>query len=199
MTDVSRETSRQIASIWRSHPILSKALILVVLTIMIPFILTLTFFILLPLVFFILGIFLLLRWFSMATTDDSHVNIGDMKLPTFYSSVRGDIKVYIFFMPVVGVVFGGIHCVGWFFNFPSSGEAILWQVSSAVLTGVAFIFPLLFFLISSNRLLDPVFIIILLVYVVSRLLLLVEAFISLRHLTPGMLALVKWTSFIPHI
>ena len=41
--------------------------------------------------------------------------------------------------------------------------------------------------------------IMLLVYVVSRLLLLVEAFVSLRHLTPGMLALVKWTSFIPHI
>ena len=42
-------------------------------------------------------------------------------------------------------------------------------------------------------------VLILLVYVVSRLILLVEAFISLRHLTPGMLALIKWTSFIPHI
>ena len=140
----------------------------------------------------------------MATTDDSHVNIGDMKLPTFYSSVRGDIKVYIFFMPVVGVVFGGIHCVGWFFNFPSSDEAMIWRVSSAVLTGIAFLLPLLISLLAPISDSQPwptiaVSSIILQVYVVSRLLLLVEAFISLRHLTPGMLALVEWTSFIPHI
>ena len=118
---------------------------------------------------------------------------------------------YFFIMSILGVVFEGIHCAGWFFNFPSSDEAMLWRVSSAVLTGIAFLFPILslsmailfgdsiirtdqrqYFIIAVST-------IILLVYVVSRLLLLVEAFISLRHLTPGMLALVKWTSFIPHI
>ena len=36
----------------------------------------------------------------MATIDDSHFNIGDMKVPTIYSSVRGDIIVYIVFMPL---------------------------------------------------------------------------------------------------
>ena len=109
-------------------------------------------------------------------------------------------------MPVVGVVFGGIHCVGWFFNFPSSDEAMLWRVSSAVLTGTAFLLPLLIFLFATisnihrwNQFTVAIFTIILEVYVLSRLLLLVEAFISLRHLTPGMLALVKWISFIPHI
>ena len=114
---------------------------------------------------------------------------------------------FIFCMPVVGVVFGGIHCVGsWFFNFPSSDEAMLWRVSSAVLTGTAFLLPIfltfvgLFFEISkSSSHFIAVLSIILQVYVVSRLFLLVEAFISLRHLTSGMLALVKWTSFIPHI
>ena len=34
--------------------------------------------------------------------------------------------------PVVGVVFRGIHCVGWFFNSPSGDEALLWRVSSAI-------------------------------------------------------------------
>ena len=116
---------------------------------------------------------------------------------------------YIVMMSIVGVVFGGIHCIGWFFNFPSSVEAMLWRVSSAVLTGIAFLLPLLLFLasladnLSDHDFVIPLFIsfttIIILVYVISRLLLLVEAFISLRHLTPGMLALVKWTSFIPHI
>ena len=131
---------------------------------------------------------------------------GDMKIPTFYATDPGenrDILAGFICMPIVGVVFGGIHCVGWFFNFPSSAEAMLWRVSSTVLTGIAFLFPiLLFFLVifqSNDTGLIAVFTPILLVYAMSRLLLIVEAFISLRHLTPGVLALVKWTSFIPHI
>ena len=170
---------------------------------MLPFLFALTFSILLTLLFVIPGLFLFVRWFLILATED--FNTGDLKVPTFYSTSKdGDEVAYIFFMSVVGIVFGGIHCAGWFFNFPSSDEAILWRVSSAVLTGVAFLLPLLFYLFmkTSDRMLHfevAVLIITLLVYVVSRLLLLVEAFISLRHLTPGMLALVKWTSFIPHI
>ena len=133
-----------------------------------------------------------------------------MKVPTFYSTNNnnnnnGDEVAYILFMSVVGVVFGGIHCAGWFFDFPSSDEALMWRVSSAVLTGVAFLLPLLFYLIletSSDKFRCIGYIAAVLAfiaYVVSRLLLLVEAFISLRHLTPEMLALVKWTSFLPHI
>ena len=108
-------------------------------------------------------------------------------------------------MPVVGIIFGGIHCIGWFFYFPSSAEAMLWRVPSVVLTGIAFLSPMIIlyllpFLYHIQLYLGlAISAIITLVYVVSRLLLVVEAFISLRHLTPGMLALVKWTSFIPHI
>jgi hypothetical protein len=213
-TDVPRiisERRRQITIIWKSLPIQSKVLILIRWIIMIPFILAITFFILLTLVFSISGLFLYVRWISIATTDDDDFSIGDMRVPTFYSTEnKGNEIASVCCMPIVGVVFGGIHCVGWFFDFPSSVEAILWRVSSAVLTGIAFLFPLFiafvgifFFKFSNSH--DPllffsvVFSIILLVYVVSRLILLVEAFISLRHLTPGMLALVKWTSFIPHI
>ena len=175
---------------------------------MIPFILALTFSIFLTLVFVIPGLFLFYRWMSMLTTDD-------MNVPTFHVSETGlerDEIASILVMPVVGVVFGGIHCVGWFFSFPSSDEAMLWRVSSAVLTGTAFLLPIFLFFMSlfmkmeilGNSRLQQLFFIsffstILLVYIVSRLLLLVEAFISLRHLTPGMIVLVKWTSFIPHI
>ena len=213
--DVSREISerrRQITNIWQSLPIIIKVLILIHWTIMIPFILALAFSILLVLVFLIPGLFLFVRWLSIFITDDSYCDVGDTKVPTFYSTETvGDEITVIFCMPVVGVVFGGIHCIGWFFNFPSSDEAMLWRVSSAVLTGIAFLLPI--FMISVSLLLNisnsiglqrrdfavAVFSIMLLVYIVSRLLLLVEAFISLRHLTPGMLALVEWTSFIPHI
>ena len=131
-----------------------------------------------------------------------------MKVLTFYSTEHLGNEMAYFCMPIVGIVFGGIHCVGWFFNFPSSDEAMLWRLSSAVLTGIAVLLPLFLSFVGFIFMENPksigaryflvVLSIILQVYVVSRLLLLVEAFISLRKLTPGMLALVKWTSFIPH-
>ena len=168
---------------------------------MIPFLFALTFPILLILVFVIPGLFLFYRWIAILAVDD--FNIGDVKVPTCYS-------IRHLLTSLAGVIFGGIHCAGCFFKFFSGEEAMMWRVSSTVLTGIAFILPLYFtflglFLKTSDstsrlrRYLITAFTIILLVYVVSRLLLLLEAFISLRHLTPGMLALVRWTSFIPHI
>ena len=195
---------RQITIIWQSLSIISKVLILIPSAVMIPFLFLL---ILLAFVFAIPGLILFIRWFTILVTID--FNTGDMKVPTFYSSEHWHGRkavAYIFFMSIVGVVFGGIHCAGWSFHFPSSDEAMLWRVSSAVLTGIAFLFPLLVYIIMENmnsrrweNFVIAFLSIILLAYVVSRLLLLVEAFISLRFLTPGMLALVKWTSFIPHI
>ena len=171
---------------------------------MIPVILALSLSILLALVFAIPGIFICVRWLVMLGMPDSRA--GDMKIPTFYATKLEedlDLLAGLICIPVVGGVFGGIHCVGWFFDFPSSAEAMLWRVSSAVLTGIAFLFPILLFFLAiifqRNTALIAGFTPILLVYAMSRLLLIVEAFISLRHLTPGMLALVKWTSFIPHI
>ena len=181
-------------------------------TITIPFLLALTFSILLTLVFVISGSALYDRWIEIF--GEERFNIGDMKVPTFYAMEDDDGSGLglVFFLPVVGAVFGGIHCAGWFFDFPSNVEAMLWRVSSAVLTGSAVLLPILTLLIGAifdtffhehesqiDRVGVPVLGIVLVVYVVSRLLLLVEAFISLRHLTPGMLALVKWASFIPHI
>ena len=178
---------------------------------MISFLLALTFSILLSLVFVIPGLFLFGRWLEILGASDfifsDRLTIGDMKVPTFYSMTNdGDALGFALIFPAVGIIFGGIHCAGWFFIFPSSVEATLWRVSSAVLTGTAVLLPILGGLVEVtfddlqfNRFGIPFLTVILLVYVVSRLLLLVEAFISLRHLTHGMLALVKWTSFIPHI
>ena len=137
----------------------------------------------------------------MASDD---FNTGDMKVPTFYSSKHSDGKPsvsVIFLMSVAGVVFGGIHCAGWFFIFPSNFEAFNWRLCSVFLTCAPFLLPPSIYLLKVSF---PVLIPIIggdtvMLYVFARLFLLVEAFISLRHLTPGMLALVKWTSFIPHI
>ena len=198
------EWYRQI-TIFQSLPILRKVLILVLGTIMIPFILALTLSILLILVFAIPGLFICNRWFAMIGVGNSWT--GDMKIPTFYAEAESEFEYVVaclICVSVVGAVFGGIHCIGWFFDFPSSAEAMLWRVSSAALTGIAFLMPIILifvFMLGAyhKHFANAIFIIIILVYVGSRLVLIVEAFISLRHLTPGMLALVKWTSFIPHI
>ena len=181
---------------------------------MIPFTLALTISIQLILVFAIPGVFMSIRWLSMLVNESDVGTVGDgpdspkMKIPTFYAADPDegrDLTAQIICMPIIGAVFGGIHCIGWFFDFPSSAEAMLWRVSSAVLTGVAFLSPIILAFLfilhdAAHRYFSlAVSAIIIVVYVVSRLLLLVEAFISLRHLTPGMLALVQWTSFIPHI
>ena len=110
---------------------------------MFPIFFALIFSILLILVFVIPGLFLSIRWTSILGSPGS-TNTGGMKVPTFYST-REDINgvVYNFVMSVGGVVFGGIHCVGWFFNFPSSDEAMLRRLSSATLTGIAFLLPVL--------------------------------------------------------
>ena len=186
---------------------------------MIPFVLVLTSSISLTLVFSITGELMLYRWSGMSGHSGVHLRWycglhileGDMKVPTFsdIENHGGRLRNYLFF-PIVGVIFGGIHCAGWFFYFPSSDEAMLWRISSAIIAGIPFLTPLVASLLFGFHelthwhlvpleFLPPLGIIALLVYVVSRLILLVEAFISLRHLTPGMLAVVKWTSFIPHI
>ena len=83
----------------------------------------------------------------MFINEDSESDVGDMKILTFYALDSGEDRdevARIICMSIVGVVFGGIHCVGWFFDFPSSAEALLWQVSSTVLTGIAFLLPVSF-------------------------------------------------------
>ena len=170
---------------------------------MIPAFFALIFPILLLLAFFLLSLFPILRWLSLIESY-YFTDTGDIKAPTFYSSKlsNGEPSLSVLILlSVAGGVFGAIHCAGWFFIFPSSEEAILWRVCSVVLTGIAFLLPPLFFfaLVTGGRFQYFLVIVAFIVYVLSRLFLLVEAFISLRHLSSGMLAPVKWTSFIPHI
>ena len=45
---------------------------------------------------------------------------------------------------IVATLFGGIHCTGWNFPFPSQAELIIWRVSSLIIVIVPCIFlPLL--------------------------------------------------------
>ena len=104
---------------------------------MVSFLLPLTFSILLTLVFVIPGLFLFGRWLEILGASDFNIadrlTIGDVKVPTFYSMDNDmmDALGFLILFPIVGVIFGGIHCAGWFFDFPSSDEAMLWRASAA--------------------------------------------------------------------
>ncbi|KAF8167083.1 hypothetical protein BJ912DRAFT_1048732 [Pholiota molesta] len=115
----------------------------------------------------------------------------------------------------IGVLFGGIHCVGWNYFFPSHAEVILWRVSSIAITGVPALVALGAFAFYAEEtsgskmvkkycgILGAILLSLgavgLIPYIVARIVLLVEAFVSLRDLPPDALLAVRWTSFLPHL
>ena len=133
-------------------------------------------------------------------------------VPTFYASPivdRGVIGMGITTM-IVATLFGGIHCTGWNFPFPSYAELIIWRVSSLIIVIVPCTFlPLLVVVFMEE---DPntttdiiimvnvgLFLFGIVIYVLARLTLFVQAFIALRHLPLGAYAVVKWTTLLLHM
>ncbi|KAI9507072.1 hypothetical protein F5148DRAFT_1208326 [Russula earlei] len=92
------------------------------------------------------------------------------------------------------LTFGGIHCTGWSFAFPSSTERILWRVASVYITAA----PALFIMIASMAD-DTMFNMFLSSYILGRLVLLVLPFLSLRSLPTAAYHVVHWTLHIPHV
>ncbi|KAI9452255.1 hypothetical protein F5148DRAFT_1003373, partial [Russula earlei] len=79
------------------------------------------------------------------------VGIGEgqghtMRVGTFYPHGWGSkLRLAFAWVAVVAVTlaFGGIHCIGWSFNFPSSAEQTLWRVSSVTITALPIMFPVI--------------------------------------------------------
>jgi hypothetical protein len=113
---------------------------------------------------------------------------------------------------VVGLLYGGIHASSWNGHFPSLVEQTMWRVSVCIVGGGGFI-------ISSGWILSKPsvegwsggiatifmysyliwFGILVLGFFVSRIYLVVEAFISIRSLPLGVYSTVNWVVFSPHI
>ena len=143
---------------------------------------------------------------------------GQMRVPPLFADtdnsdwmVEGPISALTW---AIGVILGAIHLTAWNFLFLSHIEKIIWRVASTIVTVVAlngFIGITTYMIKTHYMIQDKTFFsnfcafIILLVfsqfplYFLARLALLVEALISLRDLSPGALAVVEWTSFIPHV
>ncbi|KAG1732835.1 hypothetical protein EDB19DRAFT_1246458 [Suillus lakei] len=125
---------------------------------------------------------------------------------------------------VSGMVFGGIHCLGWNFLFPRHAEHILWRVAS-----IGMVYPpLMVFFISTtayvvkvkfkledrrwiwDKIPSPLHIIFIHFvklfvvlstnfYMFARVTTIVLMMLSLRSLPPGAYDTVAWTKFIPHL
>jgi hypothetical protein len=143
---------------------------------------------------------------------------GMKKIFTFYALNTTEEEQHIILagVGVIGAFFGGIHCIGWNYIFPTRAEETIWHVSSITITGVpALVAFSALALYAEERLEDThavagtlcIFFgslsfffatVGVIPYILARVLLLVEAFISLRDLPTDALLAVRWTSFLPH-
>jgi hypothetical protein len=111
---------------------------------------------------------------------------------------------------IVGLIFGGVHLLGWNLYFPTRAEKVIWRVCSLVLIFA----PPLFVIYPKG---DPDEVIgkpilarlkyyvckglataVIPSYILARLTLLLLGFLSLRDLPPTALRTVPWVTSIPH-
>ncbi|KAG0702520.1 hypothetical protein DFH29DRAFT_851407 [Suillus ampliporus] len=122
-----------------------------------------------------------------------------------YGRYRGGIILFIGCFS--GMVFGGIHCLGWNFLFQRHTDQILWRAASL---GIACM-PIFLLLEGgyvilcpgsgnvASALLQYATRTTLFIYISARVIVIVLMMLSLRSLPPGVYDTVAWTKFIPHL
>ncbi|KAJ8586729.1 hypothetical protein M405DRAFT_822859 [Rhizopogon salebrosus TDB-379] len=109
---------------------------------------------------------------------------------------------------VMATVFGGIHCIAWFFAFPTYQEQVLWRMSAVAIIFIPWLALLVgavsalfkdVHILGDALVIEMVFIISALMYIIGRAFLLILMVTTLRNLPPGAYEAVSWTSLIPHL
>ena len=148
----------------------------------------------------------------IASARDDFVNLSRRdRVPRFWAdSGRQDVNTADGIVLGAGVCFGAIHCIAWFFSFPTHIELLMWRISCVTMTVFPFCMVVVWLLTLSLGNVDfdvaagsvGIYILILstfLMYILARAATLVLAFTSLRGLPRGAYETVHWTTFIPHI
>ena len=155
--------------------------------------------------------FIFTATFDIVTT--STIPLGASHVPSFYApSTKSDRWSRMVVFALFGVVFGGLHCIGWFFKYPTHPEQTLWQCASLAITVIPLIVAPIDFLLATRDIhscqrferrallfLDLIMTILLFIYVPARLSLLVQALALLRNQPSSALVAVDWTKFVPHL
>ncbi|KAG2040471.1 hypothetical protein BDR03DRAFT_948870 [Suillus americanus] len=132
---------------------------------------------------------------------------GKLRVPTFDGSIKlegSDKTVLRLTALLMATIFGAIHCMAWFFTFPTYQEQVLWRMSAVAITftpllcfRVYFLRGLLQYILGIVQFLTCFAFVIL--YITARAILLVLMFTTLRNLPPDAYKAVSWTSLVPHL
>ena len=165
-------------------------------------------------IFFLVS-FIFTAVFGIITT--SFIRPGASHVPSFYAlSTQSDRWSRMVVFALFGVIFGGLHCIGWNFKFPTHSEQSLWRSTSVFITAIPLIVAPIDFLLSTRLrirdinscptlekvallTLDLVMTILLFVYVPARLSLIAQALALLRSQPASALTAVDWTRYVPHL
>ena len=70
----------------------------------------------------------------------STVTPNSLHVPSFYApTTKSDKYSRMVVFALFGVIFGGLHCIGWNFSYPTTFEQHLWRASSLAITVVPMI------------------------------------------------------------
>lgn len=141
---------------------------------------------------------------EILTDDERPKTVQSKRIPSFYGGELTDAEYLAFYVStvVIATIFGAVHCAGWWFDFPTlTIEQKVWRVGSLAITCIP---PILMVFTLLHRYLwswlsNVTTVILVVLYIIGRILLLVEAFASLRSLTPSAYQTVVWSQFVPHI
>ena len=150
--------------------------------------------------------------FMVGLQDEGVTLSHEDRVPRFWADSTSGRDLIIADMIVVGVgvCFGAIHCIAWYFSFPTHAELLMWRISSIAITVLPIYIPLMFGLAgllgglwNYEKIANIVFysapVIGGILYIIARAVTLVLAFMSLRELLPGAYETIHWTAFIPHV
>ena len=164
--------------------------------------------------FFLLS-FIFTAVFGIVTT--SVIRQGASHVPSFYApGTPSDRWSRMVVFALFGVIFGGIHCIGWNFKFPTHPEQSLWRSTSVAIAAIPLIVAPIDFLLATRLrirdmdsrpisekvallVLDLIMTILLFFYVPARLSLIAQALALLRSQPASALSAVDWTKYVPHL
>ncbi|KAG1840518.1 hypothetical protein C8R48DRAFT_620845 [Suillus tomentosus] len=140
-----------------------------------------------------------------------------LQVPTFDGSIELNVSDKTILQQaalIMAIIFGGIHCMAWFFAFPTYEEQVLWRISAVVTTCTpclclsAYLNSEIIDLVrrlpdSERHIIWGVYLMtcyaLVTLYITARVVLLVLMFTTLRNLPPDAYKVVSWTSLVPHL
>ena len=136
---------------------------------------------------------------------------NSLHVPSFYApTTKSDKYSRMVVFAIFGVIFGGLHLIGWNFTYPSPFEQNLWRASSLAIAIIPLIVTPIDYLLENYKLdkgflkvvrftLDLIMTILLFTYVPARLTLIGQAFALLRKQPQDAFVAIDWNQYIPHL